>query len=87
MSRIGKIAAIFLFVIPVIFVRIKNIVIGEIADPYAFYICIIGFILFLISKVSLFRKGILVSFGTNRLTENMGNFYRLGYWLMAVGLI
>jgi hypothetical protein len=87
LSFFGKAAVIILLVIPVSFITVRNIIIGEVANPYAFAICIVGFLLFLISKVSLFRKGALVSFGTKRLSENMGNLYRLGYWFMAVGLI
>lgn len=87
LSFFAKAAVIILLVIPVSLISARNIIVGEVANPYAFAICIAGFLLFLISKISLFRKGVLVSFGTKRLTENMGNFYRLGYWLMAVGLI
>lgn len=87
LSFIGKAATIILLVIPVSFITVRKIIIGEVANPYAFTICIVGFLLFLISKISIFRKGVLVSFGTKRLTETMGNLYRLGYWLMAVGLI
>jgi hypothetical protein len=87
LSFFAKLAVIILLLIPVFFKTACNIIIVEIANPFAFVICIVGFILFLVSKISLFRKGILVSFGTKRLTENMGNFYRLGYWLMAMGLI
>jgi hypothetical protein len=87
LSFFGKAAVIILLVIPASFITVRNIIIGEVANPYAFVICIVGFLLFLISKVSVFRKGALVSFGTKRLSENMENLYRLGYWLMAVGLI
>jgi hypothetical protein len=87
LSFVEKAAAIILLVVTVFFITVHNIIIGEVANPYAFTICIVGFLLFLISKISLFRKGGLFSFGTKRLSENMGNLYRLGYWLMAVGLI
>ncbi len=87
LSFFGKAVVIILLVIPVIFITVRNIITGEVAKPYAFAICIVGFILFLLSKISLFRKGFLVSFGTKRLSENMENLYRFGYWLMAVGLI
>jgi hypothetical protein len=87
LSYFGKAAVIILLVIPVFFITVRNIIIGEVANPYAFAICIVGFLLFLISKISFFRKGVYVSFGTKRLSENMGNLYRLGYWLMAAGLI
>jgi hypothetical protein len=85
LSYFGKAVVIFLLVIPVIFSALRSIIIGETVNPYSFGICIFGFFLFLISKTSLFRKGIIVSFGTSRLSENMGDLYRLGYWLMAVG--
>lgn len=86
-SWFGKIAVILLFVIPVIFITIQNIIKGEVSHPYSFIISLVGFALFLISKISLFLKGTLISFGSKKLTENMANLYRLGYWLMAVGLI
>lgn len=87
LSFVGKAAVIILLVIPVVTITVRNIIIGEVANPYAFAICLVGFLLFLISKISLFRKGVLVSFGTKRLSENMANLYRLGYWLMGIGLI
>jgi hypothetical protein len=87
LSFVGKAAAIILLVVPVFFITVRNIIIGEVANPYAFTICLVGFLLFIFSKISLFRKGVFFSFGTKRLSENMGNLYRLGYWLMAVGLI
>jgi hypothetical protein len=87
LSRFAKVALIFLLVIPVIFITIKYIIKGEVSNPYGFIVSLVGFALFLISKISLFVKGTWASLGTKKLTENMANLYRLGYWLMAVGLI
>ena len=87
LSRFGKLAVTFLFVIPVMYITIRNIINGEVSSPYAFIVCIVGFVLFLISKISLFVKGTWVGIGTKKLTDNMANLYRLGYWFMAVGLI
>ena len=87
LSPFGKAVIIIILVIPTVFITIHNIIKREVANPYAFTICLLGFGLFLISKVYQFRNGTLVSFGTKRLTENMANIYRLGYWLMAIGLI
>lgn len=87
LSFIGKTAVIVLLVFPVLIVTVRNIIIGKVENPFPFVICLIGFFLFLFSKLSLFRKGIWVSFGTKRMRENMGNLYRIGYWLMAVGLV
>jgi hypothetical protein len=33
------------------------------------------------------RKEHWINFGTKRMTENMANLYRLGYWLMIVGVV
>jgi len=74
-------------IIPVVLITAKNIFLGQVEHPYAFAMCILGFILFLFSKISSFRKGIFISFGGRYLSENMLNCYRLGYWLMAVGII
>lgn len=87
LSLFGKIAVIVLFVVPTICITIQNIIKGEVANPYAFAICIAGFALLFIAKVSLFAKGQWISFGTKKVSENIANLYRVGYWLMAVGLI
>lgn len=87
LSFFSKIAVIILVVSPVIWITANNIIFGKVEHPYAFAMCILGFILFLISKISSFRKGIVISFGGRYLSENMLNCYRLGYWFMAVGVI
>jgi hypothetical protein len=87
LSRFAKAALVILLVIPVIFITIQNIIKGEVHHPYAFIICLVGFALFLISKISTISNGKWISFGTKKLTENTANLYRIGYWLMAVGLI
>jgi hypothetical protein len=86
LSRFGKIAVIF-FVILLIFITIQNLTKREVSHPYAFIVILAGFALFLISKLSLFIKGTWINFGTKNLSENMANLYRLGYWIMAIGLI
>lgn len=87
MSLLGKAVVIIFLVIPVIILSVRNIILGHVEQPFAFVICLIGLTFFLISKLSLFSKGVLVSFGTKRMSENMDNFYRSGYWLMALGLV
>jgi hypothetical protein len=64
-----------------------NIVQGNVSHPGAFGIIIGGFILFVIAKVSVILHTRWVSFGSSLMTENMANLYRLGYWLMAVGVL
>ena len=87
LSRFAKIAVTFLFVIPLLLVTISNIIKMNASYPSAFIVSLAGFALFLISKISLFIKGTWTGFGTKKLSEDMANLYRLGYWLMAVGLI
>jgi hypothetical protein len=87
LSIFAKTAMVFLLIIPVFFITFENIIRGEVYHPYTFAICLIGFALFLTSKISLFINGNWIQFGTKDLTENMGNLYRLGYWLMMVGSI
>ena len=64
-----------------------NIIEGHVKNPASFIVTIFGFILFIVSKISQFRKDYIFSFGTKNMSECMANFYRVGYWLMVVGLI
>lgn len=64
-----------------------NLARGEVPRPSAFVIVLAGFAVFALAKASVIRRGMLVSFGTQRLSENESNAYRLGYWLMAVGVL
>jgi len=66
---------------------ILNIANGRVAHPRAFWIVIAGLVLFLIGKRSVIAQGRWVSFGTWPMSETMANAYRLGYWLMAVGIL
>jgi hypothetical protein len=45
-----------------------------------------GFICFLISKVSLFRQGIRVSWGPSQMDKRYSTLYRVGYGLMLSGV-
>ena len=82
---LGKFSATVLIVIIALSALI-NILRGHVPHPEAFGLVILGFVLFLLAKLSVMRKT-LVSFGTGLMTENMANVYRLGYWLMALGLL
>ncbi len=87
LSKPVKIAFMLIVILPAIAIAIHHIYTGEVKNPYAFSIVIIGFILFLISKITLISQKVWVSFGTKKLSENMANLYRIGYWLMVVGII
>jgi hypothetical protein len=47
---------------------------------------IVGLLLFLTAKISVIRKR-KISFGTGLMSEGMANLYRVGYWLMIVGIL
>ena len=86
LSPIGKKATII--IITLFFISaIINILRQEVPHPFAFIISMIGFVLFFIAKVSVIRNVKLISFGTKYMTENLSNAYRLGYWLMIVGIL
>ena len=63
-----------------------NIAHGEVRHPRAFAIVLLGFALFSAAKVAVIRRGTWISFGSSPMTENMANAYRIGYWLMALGI-
>ena len=60
---------------------------GEVRHPESLWIVAVGFILFLIAKLSVIRRGKWISFGSRPMTNAMGNTYRTGYWLMIVGIL
>jgi len=85
-SPIGKISTIILVVI-LGSSAVFNIFRQSVPHPYAFLVVLIGFILFLAAKISNLKKKKLISFGTKEMSEKMSNLYRVGYWLMVVGLM
>lgn len=64
-----------------------NILLKHVPHPGAFAIICFGFLLFLISKLSVILRGKLISFGPRFMTENIGIIYRLGYWFMILGFL
>jgi hypothetical protein len=86
LSIFSKIFIILLIIFSLI-VAILNIVGGTVYNPSAFYFCIFGFLLFSVSKISQYSKGIWFRFGTHGMTNSMANLYRAGYWFMVVGII
>ena len=64
-----------------------NIARGEVQHPAAFFVVLVGLGLFLVAKLSVISRKQRFSFGTSRMTENMANAYRVGYWLMVVGIL
>ncbi len=66
---------------------LSNVARGNVSHPYSFVVVIIGFCCVVLSKTPSFKKGKKIYFGTKNLSENMSNLCRLGYWLMAVGIL
>lgn len=64
-----------------------NVINGTATRPGAFYVVLVGFILFATGKLSVILTKQKVSFGTRLMSEGMANLYRFGYWLMVVGLL
>lgn len=86
LSFFGKISTVVLLIF-LFCSAVVNIWRQHVPHPYAFVIVIIGLILFGIAKVSNIRKGKIISFGISNMTESMANCYRIGYWLMVVGVL
>jgi len=66
---------------------VSNAVHGKVAHPSSFFIMLLGFVLFFISKLSVVAKKKFISFGTRSMTVHMANVYRAGYWLMIFGFL
>jgi hypothetical protein len=60
---------------------------GDVRHPELLWIVALGFILFLVAKLSVVLRGKWISFGSGPMTEAMGNMYRIGYWLLIVGIL
>lgn len=86
LSIIGK-SLCTLLIVAIAINSLTNIFTGKISNPYMFFITLVGFLVFLYSKFSVFRQKIWLSFGTEKMTECMANCYRVGYWLMVVGIL
>lgn len=78
---------IWIFVVVMGYFAASNAIHGKVAHPSSFIVMLIGFILFLISKLSVILKKKWVSFGTRSMSVWMANFYRVGYWLMIFGFL
>src|SRR5713101_7110558 len=85
-SPVGK-ASSWVLVAFLIVAAVINITRGEVPHPWSFVIVFVGFILFLVGKLSVILYRERISLGTRLMTTRMANIYRLGYWLMAVGVL
>jgi bacteriorhodopsin len=85
-SFFGK-TAIYVLLILVTLSCVSNVIKGVVPNPYSFLLVAIGLAIFLVAKISLLSKGVRFSFGTKKMSNQMANLYRVGYWLMVVGII
>ena len=85
-SSISKVAIIVL-IGAVAWFSILNIYRGVVPEPRFFLLNLVGFSLFLIGKISMLKKGKMVSFGSKKLSASAKNLYKIGYWLMIVGVL
>ena|GEM_PF-1356620 len=85
-SSISQVAIIFL-IGAVACLSILNIYRGVVPEPRFFILSLVGFALFLIAKISMLRKGKMVSFGSKKMSAPATNLYKIGYWLMIVGVL
>lgn len=88
-NRISLVGRLFIYVIIGLAAlsALYNIGTGRVVRPTAFLVVLAGFVLFFISKLSVISRGRLISYGSKPMSENMGNLYRTGYWLMIAGLL
>lgn len=86
-SVIGKVAVVLLLVLGLVVPAVQRLARGEVQHPWALPLVLIGFLFFAIAKLSVVCRTQWISFGSRRMTDNMANLYRLGNWLMVVGIL
>jgi len=59
----------------------------QVPHPWLVVLVLVGFTLFVVSKLAVILYRERISFGTRLMTTPMANMYRLGYWLMVVGIL
>jgi hypothetical protein len=86
LSLFGKVGLVALIALGFV-AAVANIAKRVVVNPRAFWIALAGLVFFLIGKASVIAQGKWISFGPGLMSENVANLYRLGYWLMAVGIL
>ena len=86
LSQVGKVLVSAIVVVASVGAAIR-LGRGEVRHPELLWIVALGLILFLIAKLSVILRGKWISFGSRPMTDAMGNTYRIGYWLMIVGIL
>jgi hypothetical protein len=71
----------------IFFLALRNLAAGKVIQPKGLFISLAGFVLFAISKLRVIARKKMISFGPKFMNEGGVNLYRVGYWLMAVGVL
>jgi FtsH-binding integral membrane protein len=66
---------------------VVNIYRGVVPSPPYFVVTLAGMVLVFFAKFSVIYKCFIFSFGADRMSGGMANIYRVGYWLMVVGIL
>ena len=85
-TLISKIFVV-LFIVSAAGLVMVNLWRGEVRDPSAFILTLVGLLLFVVAKLSVMRGKAMISLGTRTMAPDSANLYRLGYWLMIVGIL
>lgn len=87
-NRPSKFGRVFFYILFLLWVAsaVINIRRGHVNHPGAFGVAVIGLVFFVIAKISVIPRE-KISFGTSQMSEGMANLYRVGYWLMVIGVL
>jgi len=66
---------------------LRNLAAGKVIQPKGLFIVAAGFVLFAISKFRIITRKKLINLGTKQMNESGANLYRVGYWLMGLGVL
>ncbi len=72
---------------PFLAVTVIGLIVTLIGPSLPFFLSFIGLILLIISKISLFRRGIWFSFGPKLMSREYARLYKLSYILIGVGFL
>jgi hypothetical protein len=88
-ERISPVAKVGIYALIVLafLSAMLNIYRREVPRPCCLVVVLTGLLLLVISKASLFKKGRMLSFGSQGMSEPMTMTYRLGYWFILVGVL
>jgi len=84
---IGEAVFVILIILGSIIIAVRNMIRGQVVNPMASLIILLGVFLFCIAKISVIKSNGLFTRGTKNMSQAMANLYRIGYWMMFVGFL